>query len=203
MIPTKSKISLKQYLQKKPQELGYKVFLRCGISGIIYDFEIYQGKTPHSTSPSVLGVTGDLVMRLCNTLLKHQNYKVYCDNFFTSLPLIRELRNQGILLLGTIRSNRMQGASKVLRSDKDMKKDGRRSCDWRTDVSTNITVLKWYDNSIVHLATCFVSPEYGEDGHRSKINIWKLIAHLWCMNTIALWEALICATCSYLCTEWS
>ena len=69
-------------------------------------------------------------------------------------------------MLGTIRSNRMQGASKILRADKDLKKDGRGSFDWRTDASTNVTVLKWCDNSIVHLATGFVPPEKGENVRR-------------------------------------
>ena len=90
IIPTKGKSSLKQCLPKKPHKWGYKVFSRCGrgVSGIIYEFEIYQGKGETKSPPSPLGVTGDLVVRLCKILPKHENYKLYCDNFFTSLPLI-------------------------------------------------------------------------------------------------------------------
>ena len=35
---------MKQYLPKKPHKWGFKVWARAGISGIIYDFEIYTGK---------------------------------------------------------------------------------------------------------------------------------------------------------------
>ena len=114
---------------------------------MLYEFEIYTGKKEDNVEKSRLGITGDLVMRLCSNLPKHMNFKVYFDNFFTSIPLIRELRKDGILSLGTIRANRMIGAAKLLRSDKEMKKDGRGSSDWRTDVSSNVTILKWFDNS--------------------------------------------------------
>jgi len=166
MIPTKSRSTIKQYMPKKPHKWGYKVFSRCGISGMLYDFEIYTGKKEGPLENSHLGITGDLVMRLCKSLPKHMNFKVFFDNFFTSIPLIRELRKDGILSLGTIRSNRMLGASKVLRSDKDLKKDQRGSSDWRTDVSSNVTVLKWYDNNIVHLASCFIGPHNGDTVRR-------------------------------------
>ena len=107
-------------------------------------------------------------MRLCSNLPNNLNFKVYFDNFFTSIPLIRELRKDGILSLGTIRQNRTLGASKVLRSDKDLKKDGRGSSDWRTDVSSNVTVLKWCDSNVVHLANGFIQP-----GNSDKVKRWS------------------------------
>ena len=45
IIPTKCKSSIKQYCPKKSYKWGYKVFSRCGASGMIYDFEIYTGKS--------------------------------------------------------------------------------------------------------------------------------------------------------------
>ena len=44
-LPTKGQTSLKQYLPKKPNKWGINVWARCGISGIIYDFEIYTEKS--------------------------------------------------------------------------------------------------------------------------------------------------------------
>ena len=49
-------------------------------------------------------------MRLCQKLPHQQRHKVIFDNCFTSSPLLVELRENGILALGTIRQNRMIGA---------------------------------------------------------------------------------------------
>ena len=80
MIPSKFRSPLKQYMPNKPHKWGYKVFSRCGASGIVYDFEVYTGKS--TENPGNLGVTGDLIVRLCTHLPKNQNYKVFFDNFF-------------------------------------------------------------------------------------------------------------------------
>jgi len=66
MIPFKGRSSLKQYIKNKPHKWGIKVFSRAGISGIVYDFEIYVGKgtTRESTD---LGISGDIVIRLAPT----------------------------------------------------------------------------------------------------------------------------------------
>lgn len=48
MIPYKGKNRLKQYIPKKPKNWGFKVLARCGVSGITYDFHVYEGKVPMS-----------------------------------------------------------------------------------------------------------------------------------------------------------
>lgn len=164
MIPSKHHSSLKQYMPKKPHKWGYKVFTRCGASGMIYDFEVYFGKGTEQNSK--LGVTGDLVIRLCEMLPRNKNFKVYFDNFFTSLPLLKVLKREGILALGTIRSNRLGGAQKLLETDKSLKTRGRGNYDWRVDASSNITTIKWNDNNIVSLASNFIGPEEGEEIRR-------------------------------------
>ena len=44
IIPTKGRSGLRQYLPKKPNKWGIKVWARCGHSDILYDFEIYEGR---------------------------------------------------------------------------------------------------------------------------------------------------------------
>ena len=44
ILPTKGRSSLKQYLLNKPNKWGIKVWARCGVSGIVYNFEVYCGK---------------------------------------------------------------------------------------------------------------------------------------------------------------
>lgn len=44
MIPFKGKFSgMKQYMRGKPHPWGFKVWVRTGISGILCDFDVYQG----------------------------------------------------------------------------------------------------------------------------------------------------------------
>ena len=50
----------------------------------------------------------------------------------------------------------MVGAQKLFQSDKELKKKGKDSSDWRVDVSSNVVVVKWMDNSVVHLIFSFV-----------------------------------------------
>ena len=81
--------------------------------GMLYNFEIYCGRSANASLPSHLEVRGNLVVTLCQNLPHQQRYKVFFDNYFTSIPLLVELRESGILALGTIRQNRMVGAQKL------------------------------------------------------------------------------------------
>lgn len=60
----------------------------------------------------------------------------------------------------------MAGAQKLLSSEKELKMKGRGSFDWRTDVTSNITVIKWQDNSTVQLASTYVNHAEGRKVRR-------------------------------------
>ena len=45
IIPTKGCSNIKQYFPNKPNKWGIKVWARCGISGVVYDFEVHTGKS--------------------------------------------------------------------------------------------------------------------------------------------------------------
>lgn len=47
MVPYKGKKagSLQQYLPNKPKKWGFKIFVRAGVSGFVYDFMVYTGKS--------------------------------------------------------------------------------------------------------------------------------------------------------------
>ncbi|KAK2721533.1 hypothetical protein QYM36_003729 [Artemia franciscana] len=157
MIPFKGTIGFRQYLKDKPHSWGVKVFTRAGISGIVYDIEIYTGKG--AVEISELGQGTDVVLRLVENLPRFTNFKLFFDNFYTGIDLIHKLRVQyGIESCGTIRSNRMRGA--VLDTDANMKKKGRGSVDFRFERHSEVSVVKWYDNKAVHLASsyCAVTP---------------------------------------------
>ena len=90
IIPTKSRCGIKQYMPKKSNKWGIKVWARCGISSIVYDFEIYTGKAPNSQDeiPGIM-MGGNVVHCLTKNLPYHQNFKLYFDNFFSSVTLMK------------------------------------------------------------------------------------------------------------------
>ena len=76
---------MRQYLPKKPHKWGFKLWGRSGISGFLYDFDIYQGKLK-SISDTSLGISADVIVNLTSSLPVKHNFKVFADNYFTNLP---------------------------------------------------------------------------------------------------------------------
>ena len=159
MVPFKGKFSrLKQYMRNKPHKWGFKIWSRCGISCFHYDFDIYQGSGgDQSSGDEGFGVSGNVVLKLCSTLPKGKNFKVTADDFFTSIPLIVKLQEQGILYPGTARGNRLPDCN--LKDDKALKKEGRGCFDYRVETTHQISAVRWYDNKAVTLVSSYVGPE--------------------------------------------
>ncbi len=156
MIPFKGKIGMKQYIKNKPQKWGIKVFTRAGVTGLVYDFEVYTGKGT-VTNERGLGVAGEVVLRLVSEVPKGLNYKCFFDNWFTSPELIVELKKMGILTVATINRNRLRGCT--LKSDKELSKAGRGAYDVKYEMTSGMAIVKWYDNKAVLLASSFIGPD--------------------------------------------
>lgn len=138
IIPTKTRWGIRQYNPKKPNKWGIKNWARCGVSGIMYDFSVYTGKTKDDTVAENLGVSAAVVANLCSTLPKKVGHKVYCDNYFTTPDLFIHLQKEGIFCVGTVRSNRLKGAQKLLKAEKELKKDQRGSFDYVVDANSSL-----------------------------------------------------------------
>ncbi len=157
MIPFKGKSSLKQYIKSKPHKWGYKVWVRAGVTGYVYNFEVYQGKGGGRGQPSDLGACPDVVLRLCSDI-KGKNFKVFFDNLFTTIPLIQRLRSDGIYSVGTIRKNRLMGANEKLLNERELRREGRGTTTYTTS-SDNISITRWMDNSVVNMASSYAGVE--------------------------------------------
>ncbi|XP_047518990.1 piggyBac transposable element-derived protein 4-like [Pieris napi] len=153
--------SRRQYLPKKLKKWDFKIFVRAGVSGLIYDFLPYGGEdtfrgrclTEYENS---LGLGAKVVIALCKTI-KEKPSTVYFDNFFTSLELIQHLRNEyGLFSLGTIKNNRLRGCQTILSSDKVLAKKGRGANQQIVCNANKIAVVKWFDNKVVTLASSYV-----------------------------------------------
>lgn len=60
-----------------------------------------------------------LRLRLCEGL-ENKNHKLFLNNLFSSIALLKHLQQIYIFVLGTIRKNRLSGASVKLVTEKDL-----------------------------------------------------------------------------------
>ena len=67
------------------------------------------------------------------------------------------LKKEGLLAVGTVRSNRLQGCP--LLSNEDLQKSARGASDYRVDNNSGIIIVKWLDNSVVQLTSNYVGIE--------------------------------------------
>ncbi|XP_065584309.1 piggyBac transposable element-derived protein 3-like [Artemia franciscana] len=171
MVPFKGKLRFKQYLKDKPHSWGIKIFSRAGASGIIYDFEVYTGKG--SVPVTELGQGAEVVLRLAEEIPRDKNFKLFFDNYYTSIPLIRELLLHGIHSAGTVRTNRLKGCN--IEADDLLKKKGRGSFDYRVETNSGIVVTKWFDNKSVCIASSFVGAEPSDNCKRWDRNSKKYV----------------------------
>ena len=157
--------NLRQYVAKKPDKWGYKLFCRSSVDGFIHDILMYQGETTfpsHHTALSeeekAMSVTTKFVVALVKTIQDPRNSAVYADNYFTSIGLAEYLRSQyGCRYVGTARENRV--GFPPLRSVKEMNKKSvpRGSLDYVS--SDGILVARWKDNNIVTMLSTDVGVE--------------------------------------------
>ena len=156
MVPFKEKFSrIKQYMQNKPHKWGFTIWCRCGISGLLYDFDVYQGNG-HEMHENSIGLSGDVVLQPCATLPAGKNYKAIADNFFTSMTLLCKRKERGILNLGTVRKNRLPGWEL---KDKTLKEEGRGSFDHWAETTHDICAIRWFDNRAVTLVSSYLGTE--------------------------------------------
>lgn len=107
LCATKARHHMKQYLPDKPHKWGYKLYVLCGTDGFAYNFEIYTGDENHErfrpANEPDLGASANNVVRLCRIIPTNQNYRVYFDNYYCSIPLMVYFVKKGIYSLGTVR----------------------------------------------------------------------------------------------------
>ena len=149
MVPFKGRHQHKQYLPNKPSKWGFKFIARASSSGILHDFIMYCGQhTQIRERVENFSLMNNIVHSLCTTLPRVPNIKLFIDNYYTNFKLICHLKEVfAIQTTGTIRSNRLHGCP--LKSEKDLRQEGRGSFDQFVDLNSNTTVVRWFDNKAV------------------------------------------------------
>lgn len=163
MCSTKARSSVKVYMPNKPHKWGYKLFVLSGASGFAYNFELFTGQENNSELRNInepdLGSSANVVVRLARIIPKLKNYKLFFDNYYTTLPLLVYLKKENILSLGTVRRNRLKNV--MLPDDSTMLKKPRGTYDHCvTNIrNTDIVAITWKDTKNVNLLSTFAAIE--------------------------------------------
>lgn len=157
MVPYFGRHGCKQFIRNKPIRYGYKQWMGTCTFGYIFWFEPYQGaSTPVKEEYKSFGLGGSVVLQYCDVLQEKTkqasfpNYHLCFDNFFTSIPLLMELKIRGIRGTGTIRDNRLLNCP--ITDVKTMEKGQRGSFEFAVAEKT-VLVCRWRDNKVVTFAT--------------------------------------------------
>lgn len=149
MIPYYGKHYAKQFIKGKPIRFGFKNWALCSSAGYMLSFDVYTGKD--EIKKREFGLGGDVVLHLIKAagVPPNKGHKIFFDNYFTSIKLLKHLSGMGICATGTIQENRTEKCP--LRSKAVMKKETRGASDYRTCES--VLLIRWNDNSVVTIGT--------------------------------------------------
>ncbi|CAF1634724.1 unnamed protein product, partial [Didymodactylos carnosus] len=134
------------------------MYARAGKSSYLYQFEI-EGDNQLIVIDSNIGSADNVVIRLTQNL--PPNSFIAYDNYFATIGLIKFLNTKQYHVVSTMRLNRLN--SSLLKSDKQMKQEGRGSFDSLTTDNGHIVVTKSFDTKAVYiLSNCFGPTPVGE-----------------------------------------
>ncbi|XP_033229772.1 piggyBac transposable element-derived protein 4-like [Belonocnema kinseyi] len=102
MIKFKGRSSMKQYMPMNPIKRGYKVWVKADENGYVCEFHIYTGKVGNKTE----NLLGERVVKDVNRTLVHKKYRIFFDNFFTTVNLMSSLLTDWIFACGTVGKDR-------------------------------------------------------------------------------------------------
>ncbi|CAK1598666.1 unnamed protein product [Parnassius mnemosyne] len=157
IIPTKVRHDLKQYNPAKPHKWGYKNQVLSGVSGFSYEFDIFAGEQSNTRPEGApdLGVSGNVVTRLTETVPRHVNHKIFFDNWYNS-PKQIYLTKIGFLPLGTVRLNRVPNIDMPLERELKKQERGFMIEKVATIDGVCVSVVTWFDNKPVHMLSTYV-----------------------------------------------
>ena len=150
MVKSRHRSGIRQYIRDKPTKYGIKLWVLADSSnGYTIDFNVYIGKAA-GRDVSENGLGYDVVMTLIKPFL-NQGYRLFVDNFYTSVTLFKDLFAQGVAATGTVMDTRRDFPA-GLKNSKEWAK-GKNRGDMRWERDPPCLALQWVDNKVVSLLT--------------------------------------------------
>ena len=135
----------KVYMPAKPIKWGFKMWCLTSSNGVLYHIFPSQGAQTKTTVEGY-GQGPDVVLSLVIAADVPAGARVYMDNLYTTLDLIKQLSRMGIGGTGTVRQNRLFQIP--LPEPKTMEKEFLRGQS-ETVYSEDVSIVGWKDNKPV------------------------------------------------------
>ena len=165
LAPFKGRLSYKQYIPNKPKKWGVKLWVVCDArTGFCLDWIPYTG---HEVAPSrsTDSETERIVKRLVEPFF-NSDRAVYMDNYYSSVPLFRQLKCEGLGACGIIRQNRRGLPEEIYRSGSLRLARGDKSAFYAQ--GDDLLAVSWHDTKRVHMITTIDSNQTVEKRIRSR-----------------------------------
>ena len=105
MVKYKGHAKGKVHMPRKPIKSGYKIWCcSCSCCGYLCTFQVYDGRPVDPETGKEKAEKG-MVVRVVSDLMTPFwgiNHVLFCDNYFTSAPLVEELAKHDVYLVGSI-----------------------------------------------------------------------------------------------------
>lgn len=134
MVPFRGRLHFRQYIPNKSHKYGVKLYKLCTSNGYTFNVKVYAGKG--DTNPE-LGHSQSVVLKLLEPIEERKGRILFADNFYSSIPLCKELYREQLLYCGTLRSNRKgipKDFSRKMKKGEILGKE-----------RDNIKIIKWID----------------------------------------------------------
>ena len=158
---------IRQYTKDKSIKWGIKLWVLADSSiGYSVDLNVYIGKDA-SRKISKFGLGHDVVVRLISPYY-NRAYQLFIDNFYTSVYLMKNLFQHGVIATGT-----------TLQTTKDMLENFKKGSEWGKDKARGTMrwqrdspclVLQWVDSKVVAMISTTVNAN-DSDGVWNSVNV--------------------------------
>jgi hypothetical protein len=144
VVKFRGRLSFRTYNPQKSVKYGMRIYKMCTDKGYTWDYKVYAAE---NKVINPLDKTGSLVIQLGQDIL-NEGRLIVTDNYYTSVPLAKYLKERNTDLCGTIRSNRRNLPKEVVKAKLKVGEVA-------VLQNSNMTVLKWHDKrDVLMLSTC-------------------------------------------------
>jgi hypothetical protein len=105
LVAFRGRCSFRQFMKSKPAKYGLKLWILCDSStSYALNIQVYTGKVGDCPEKN----QGERVVHDMVDVIKGSGRNITVDNFFTSVPLARQLLQKKLSLVGTLRKNKAE-----------------------------------------------------------------------------------------------